>query len=78
MIDGLLPKKVLQRIGGKIETKVEVEIPELEGLDEEAIRTIVEIVIDDEVRKLRIQERETLRSPEERPEEEMDSTPSEL
>ncbi len=33
MIDGLLPKKIIQRVGGKVEAEIGVKIPELTAED---------------------------------------------
>lgn len=73
MIDGLLPKKVIQKVSGELQQKIEVEGIELKGLDEDAVGAIVQNFMDDEARKLRQSESTPIPGSEEQPEDGLDT-----
>lgn len=68
LVRAMLPRQVEQRVSGEIAQKVEVEIPDLGGLDEDAVAAIVENFMADEARRLRQEQPEALQSPEDRAE----------
>jgi len=74
MIDGLLPKNVIQKVSGELQQKIEVEGVELKGLDEAAVGAIVQNFMDDEARRLRQPEPDALPGAEERPSDGLDTT----
>jgi len=72
MLTSLVPRQVEQMVSGRLQQKIEVEVVDLTGLDEDAVGAIVQNFMDDEARKLRQSESEALSSAEERPEDGLD------
>jgi len=68
LLDKLMPRKIEQKLTGAVTQEVEVKIPELKGLDEDAVGAIVQNFMDDEARRLRQTEPELISSTEEQPE----------
>lgn len=73
LLDKLMPRKIEQKVTSEVTQEVELKIPDLEGLDEDAVGVIVQNFMDDEARKLRQAESSTLPRPEERPEDGLDT-----
>lgn len=73
-LTSLVPKQVEQKITGKLQQTIEVEGIELKGLDEDAVRVIIDNFMESEARRLRQTEPSPLFSPEERHKDGLDTT----
>jgi len=67
MIDGLLPRKIIQRVSAKLQQRIEVEGIDLTGLNEDAVRVIIDNFMESEARRLRQAEPSPPHGTDERP-----------
>jgi len=70
---GLLPKQIEQKVTGELQQRIEVEGIDLGGLDEDAVRVIIDNFMENEARRLRQTEPSTILGAEERPEDGLDT-----